>query len=476
MIISEVKLSESQNSNPIPKEQPVKILALDLGKFNTMCCFFDTKTRKHSFLNATTERNYLDTIFKKHKIDLVVMEACGPSGWINDLAKSHHLPTLVCSTNEDAWKWSNVKRKTDKDDALKLARMATMNELKAVHMPSEEHREFRSLVKYRKTLDGRINKMKCTIRAWFVNHGIPIDTGDKAWHTGRERINSFRKPLVECQPHELSRGELDLELTQMDALAEHVDIVVKKLEMLGKNDPRIVRLRTIPGVGPRTAEILVACIDDPHRFANGRQVSAYFGLVPRQYQSGETDRNGRITKRGNPLARTILVECAWASLRYNPWAKSVYERICGKQKTRKKKAAIALARKIAVLAWALLRDEKDWDPKQMLAVTESFGRTPPALKETLEKMKPKENSDQRKSRLRREAREANAAAPRSTSKSQDKPASKSSHPIATEIPKPKISIGKPTAKPSPPQKATLPKPKTKPKSKPRRARKPVSAA
>ena len=475
MIISEVKLSESQNSNPIPKEQPVKILALDLGKFNTMCCFFDTKTRKHSFLNATTERNYLDTIFKKHKIDLVVMEACGPSGWINDLAKIHHLPTLVCSTNEDAWKWSNVKRKTDKDDALKLARMATMNELKAVHMPSEEHREFRSLVKYRKTLDGRINKMKCTIRAWFVNHGIPIDTGDKAWHTGRERINSFRKPLVECQPHELWRGELDLELTQMDALAEHVDIVVKKLEMLGKNDPRIVRLRTIPGVGPRTAEILVACIDDPHRFANGRQVSAYFGLVPRQYQSGETDRNGRITKRGNPLARTILVECAWASLRYNPWAKSVYERICGKQKTRKKKAAIALARKIAVLAWALLRDEKDWDPKQMLAVTESFGRTPPALKETLEKMKPKENSDQRKSRLRREAREANAAAPRSTSKSQDKPASKSSHPIATEIPKPKISIGKPTAKPSPPQKATLPKTKPKPKSKPRRARKLVSA-
>jgi hypothetical protein len=103
VIISGSKLSESQKSNPIPKEQPVKILALDLGKFNTMCCFFDTKTRKHSFLNATTERRYLDTIFKQHKIDLVVMEACGPSGWINDLAKSHHLPTLVCSTNEDAW-------------------------------------------------------------------------------------------------------------------------------------------------------------------------------------------------------------------------------------------------------------------------------------------------------------------------------------------------------------------------------------
>ena len=273
----------------------MKILALDLGKFNTMCCFFDTNSRKHEFLNATTDRNYLETIFRKHKPDLVVMEACGPSGWINDLAQSLGLKTLVCSTNEDAWKWVKVKRKTDRDDALKLANMASMNALKAVHIPSESHREFRSLVKYRKTLDSRINKMKCKIRAWFVNHGISIDTGEKAWNTGRERINSFRKPLTECQPNEYWKGELDLELTQMDALTTVLDGVTKKLESIGKADPRITRVQTIPGVGPRTAEILVACIDDAKRFENGRQVSQYFGLVPRQYQSGETNRNGRIT-------------------------------------------------------------------------------------------------------------------------------------------------------------------------------------
>jgi transposase len=305
---------------------------------------------------------------------------------------------------------SNVKRKTDKDDALKLARMASMNELKAVHMPSESHREFRSLVKYRKTLDYRINKMKCTIRAWFVNHGITIDKGEKAWCTGRELIDSYRKPFAECGSNELWKGELDFELTQLDALTKTLEGVVQKLELIGKNDPRIIRLRTIPGVGPRTAEILVACIDDPHRFENGRQVSQYFGLVPKQYQSGETDRNGRITKRGNPLARTILVECAWASLRYNPWAKDVYDRICGKQKTRKKKAGVALARKIAVLAWAMLRDEKDWESKRMIEITESYGRMNLGLKEKLQEMKPKENSDQRKSRKRKEARQATEAA------------------------------------------------------------------
>ena len=384
------------------------ILALDLGKFNTMCCFFDSKTRKYEFHNATTDRHYLQTIFKSRKVDLVVMEACGPSGWINDLAVSMGLKTLVCSTNEEAWRWANVKRKTDKDDALKLARMAAMRELSEVHMPSEEHRQFRSLVKYRKTLDYRINKIKCKIRAYFVNQGISIDRGDKAWHTGRELINSYRKPLVDCSPSETWKGELDLELEQLDSLTKQLDGVVKQLELIGKDDPRITRLRTIPGVGPRTAEILVACLDDPHRFKSGRQVSAYFGLVPRQYQSGETDRNGRITKRGNPLARTILVECAWASLRYNPWAKGVYQRICGKQKTRKKKAGVALARKIAVIAWAMLRDEKDWDPPTMIRVTKSFGCSLPLDEAEFAAMPPKENSDQRKSRLRREAKLAQA--------------------------------------------------------------------
>lgn len=452
----------------------MKILALDLGKFNSVCCFFDSKTRKTKFVTTPTTREHIGVIFKGTETDLVVMEACGPSGWINALAQDHGHETLVCSTNEEAWRWANVKRKTDRDDALKLARMAAMGELKGVHTPSLQHREFRSLVKYRKTLDGRINKTKNAIRAWFVNHGIEIATGEKAWHTGREHINSFRKPLADCGPDELWKGELDIELTILDSLSEQLSGVVKKLEAIGKNDERVKRIQTIPGVGPRTAEILVACLDDPHRFENGRQVSAYFGLVPRQYQSGETDRNGRITKRGNPLARTILVECAWASLRYNPWAKGVYERICGKQKTRKKKAAIALARKIAVIAWAMLRDEKDWEPKRMIEVTESFGKMPAAMKESLQNMKPKENADQRKSRLRKEARVAKEAEQSRASKTTEQ------NPVKRTITgsaKPTAPKRKTTESPATraPRSISQPNEKRQSKSsKPRRARKPVS--
>ena len=94
-------------------------------------------------------------------------------------------------------------------------------------------------------------------------------------------------------------------------------------------------------------------------------MSAYAGLVPRQYQSGETDRRGRITKRGSRLLRTLLVECAWCSLRYNPWARITYERIHGGKQVRRKKAAVALARRILVVAWAMMRDQCDYDPGKL---------------------------------------------------------------------------------------------------------------
>ena len=343
----------------------MNILAIDLGKFNSMCCFFDTQTQNHRFQAAATTRQYLTALLKNHPIDLVVMEACGPSGWISDLSRELGIETLVCSTNEEAWRWRNVKRKTDRDDALKLARLAMMKQLKSVHVPSRQMREYRTLVKYRKTLDGRVNRIKNSIRSLFANRGIEIAQGKRAWCTGRGWIDEHRQPLSECSMDQLWQGQLDIELTQLDSLAQQMAEVERRLEVIAKEDPRIRRLQTIPGVGRKTAEVLVTALDDAGRFKNARQVSAYIGLVPRQYQSGETDRKGRITKRGSRLLRTMLLECAWVSLRYNEWARATYDRIHGGQKTRKKKAAIALARKIAVVAWSMLKNETDWDPKRM---------------------------------------------------------------------------------------------------------------
>lgn len=342
----------------------MNIIAADLGKFNSMFCFYNSETREKTTAKAPTDREYFYSVFKSQRPELVVVEACGPSGWVSDLCEELKIPILVCSTHEDAWLFKNVKRKTDKDDAIKLAELAAIDRLKPTHVPTKEMRERRRLIKYRKALVGRVNKIKNTVRAIFNNQGIKISSGAKTWYTGREQLDGMRKPLDQCAIDELWKGELDLELTQLDAVTEHLKQVDGRLETIAKSDAQTQRVMQINGVGRVTAEAIVAYIDDAQRFSNGNQVGAYVGLVPRQYQSGTTDRRGRITKRGPRLLRTLLVECAWCSLQYNEWARETYDRIhCGTQ-ARKKKAAIALARKILIVAWAMLRDESDYEPER----------------------------------------------------------------------------------------------------------------
>src|SRR5262245_14326557 len=145
-----------------------------------------------------------------------------------------------------------------------------------------------------------------------------------------------------------------------DLVSSELAELERKLTALAEQDERIGLLQTIPGVGRVTAEIIATHLDRPERFTNARQVSSYAGLVPRQYQSGLMDRQGGITRRGSRLLRSALVECAWAMLRYNPWAREHYLRLVRGQKNRKKKAIIAVARKLLVRCWAMLRDHRAW--------------------------------------------------------------------------------------------------------------------
>jgi transposase len=105
--------------------------------------------------------------------------------------------------------------------------------------------------------------------------------------------------------------------------------------------------------------VIAAPLPDAKRFRSAGEVSAYAGLVPRQYQSGETDRRGRITRRGPELLRAALVECAWCSLRYNRGARDPWLRLRANGLS-KKKAIVALARKLLVRCWAIRRTGQPW--------------------------------------------------------------------------------------------------------------------
>ena len=249
------------------------IIAIDLGKFNSVACIYNTQTQKQQFETLATDRGFFETLFKTYNPDLVVVEACGPSGWVSDLCADLNLEVIVCSTHEDAWMFKNVKRKTDKDDAIKLARLASVDQLVKTHVPSKAVREHRRLIKYRKKVVEQISRSKCIIRSVFVNQGVRISTGAETWHTGRIFLEENAKPLGECALDEFWRGELHLELAQLEFLEANLKAIENQLDKIAKTNDQIRRVQTINGVGRVTAEVIVAYIDDPHHFKNGRQVS-----------------------------------------------------------------------------------------------------------------------------------------------------------------------------------------------------------
>ena len=156
--------------------------------------------------------------------------------------------------------------------------------------------------------------------------------------------------------------ELSVELVQYEAAMDAIMDVDYELDQLATSDERVKRLRTIPGVGPRLAEMVVAVLDDPKRFTNGKQVGAYVGLVPRLYESGSMSRQGKISKQGHKHLRALLVGVSWLGLRHNAWMREVYEQVRRGSNTRKKIAIVAVARRLLIRCWAMLRDETNWSP------------------------------------------------------------------------------------------------------------------
>lgn len=336
------------------------ILALDLGKYKSVACLYDRATAQARFHTLDTTREELRRLFEQHRPALIVFEACALAGWVHDLCAELGLPCKVANTASEAWKFKHTKRKTDKDDALRLAQLEALGQLPTVVIPPKQTREWRALISYRQTLVGRRVAIQNHLRAILVGQGLPAPRGHRAWTAaGLAGIGQHAHALADCAPDELWRGLLELALREYRQVVALLDEAEARLEALAKADERVQILESVPGVGPRTAEAIAAYLHEPKRFTSGKQVSAYVGLVPRQYQSGETDRRGRITRRGPALLRKLLVECAWVMLRYNGWARAVYQRL-SQGKARKKQAIVGLARKLLVRCWAMLRDGKKW--------------------------------------------------------------------------------------------------------------------
>jgi transposase len=280
------------------------ILAIDLGKYKSVACVHDPDSGEIRFATFDTTRAELQRLLAKENPGVVIIEACLLAGWVHDLCGECGVRCLVANTASEAWKFKHLKRKTDKDDALRLAQLYTLGQLPTVTLPPSRVRQWRSLIAARQNLVGRRVAVQNRIRAIFVGQGLPAPRGAKAWSaTGLAGIALQAKALADCGPDELWRGLLELALTEYRQVSELVAQAEARLDALGQQSPAVQLLETAPGLGPRTAEAVAAYLHDAPRFETGKQVSAYSGLVPRQHQSGEMDRRGRITKRGPALLR-----------------------------------------------------------------------------------------------------------------------------------------------------------------------------
>jgi transposase len=337
------------------------IMAIDLGRYKSVVCLYHRNTRDATFRTIDTTPEVVHRLFQEFPSALVVVEACANAGWVHDVAVAHGLRVKVANTAAEAWKFQHLKRKTDKDDAKRLAELEAIGQLPTVHLPDPETRQRRALIATRQELVGRRVSCQNRIRALFAGQGMATPQGAKAWtESGLAGIGQHARPLADGATDELWRGLLALALAEYRVLVERINECESVLDRLSNDDAATQLLTTIPGVGPRTAEAVAAYLGDASRFTSAKEVGSYAGLVPKQYQSGVTDRKGRITRRGPRLLRKLLVECAWCMLRYNAWAREVYRRLTGGGTTRKKPALVALARKLLVRCWALLRDGQPW--------------------------------------------------------------------------------------------------------------------
>lgn len=341
------------------------ILAIDLGKHKSVFCRFDTGSLKTAYSTVKTSGEKFYEIFKDLDIkdSLVLFETGSQVGWIADMLREMGIAFKAADTNDPAWKWVNNQNKSDKNDALRLALMHKNNFFPEVYIPELPVRSKRSLIYYRQKIVCRMTRIKNSIRSLMTTVDIELPSGKSCWSLKHiELLKSLALPFDNIRDDEFWRGQLYMELEQYDKLLECLNKTTKLLDGLADKTPQIKLLLTVPGVGIRTAEALVAVIDDPYRFKSCRQVCNYVGFTPRRYQSGEMDRTGRISKNGNPHLRALLVQAAWISLRFT-WANEIFTRVCRGSSKRRNIAIVAVARHILIRCWAMLRDNKPWQFK-----------------------------------------------------------------------------------------------------------------
>jgi len=284
------------------------------------------------------------------------LEAGPLSQWLYAAMRQAGLAVELLETRHVRNAFKIMPVKTDRKDARGIAELMRLGWFRPVHCKSLEAQETRAILTARKLVQKELLEVESSLRGILRGFGLKVGKATPVQFEGRIKELVVGHPSLEGIAHAL--------LSVRAVLRREFNALEKRLRAIARTDTRARLLMTTPGVGMIVALTYACAIDDPARFKSSKIVGGHFGLTPTRYQSGETDRTGRISKIGDSSVRAVLYEAAHVIITkavrgctaLKSWAMRIAKR------AGMNKAKVALARKLAVIMHRMLVDGTTFQP------------------------------------------------------------------------------------------------------------------
>lgn len=331
----------------------MKIIGCDFHPGFQQIAMVDTETGEHTEKRLTPEEA-IQFYRQLHGPVVVGMEACGNTLWFERLlAQLGH--TLWLGDAGKIRAMEVRKQKTDRRDAELLLQLLIEGRFPRLWVPNLEQRDLRHLLLHRQKLVGMRSQVKNQLQHLALNQGIQRKS--KLWsRAGRKLLEEL--PLSGWTARR--REELLLLLDDLEPKIGELDVAV---EQAAERDAVAQLLQTHPGVGPITALAFSLTLGQIERFAHSRKVVSYLGLNPSEHSSGGRQRLGSISKQGNAMLRSLLVEAGQSAARLVPELRRAYQRL--KHRKHSAVAKVMVARKLAVRLYWMWKTQQPYSATRM---------------------------------------------------------------------------------------------------------------
>jgi transposase len=325
-------------------------IGIDVHKANYHVALYLNEAHAIDFITPADNTKLCASLKKlQPAIKNIVYEA-GPTGYsLARQLQQQSLPVQVIAPSKTP-QCSARNSKTDRLDGRKLAEYAAKGLLRPIAIPTRRQEAHRQLPRLRLQFVKKLKQTKLQIKSLLLQYGIGEPQGLQHWSqlaVGKLKTLQLLDPI---------RYSLDMLIYEYEFLSAKIKDIEQKLNETFTKKPyakKIAILQSHPGVGVVTSMMFAAEIFNPKRFKNTAQLAKYVGFAPTIIQSGQTLRDGPITKTGRPQLRSILIQAAWIWIAHDHKAKQVYLRIVHNT-GQKNKAITAMARRLAIHLWKML--------------------------------------------------------------------------------------------------------------------------